>query len=140
MYIEIAELNSNIYPEIVQMISQGDTQKVVVHINTALSNIKSRLIRYYDIDAEFAKTGQDRNALLVNIAKDLAIYYLYSSLDAINNIRVKRYDEAVKLLNEIQQGKTTLSGVPITVTEVSMQQGFSIFTIGSTAQRPNELL
>lgn len=140
MYIEIEELNSNIYPEIVQMISDGDEQKVLTHINTALSNIKSRLVRYYNIDSEFAKSGNDRNALLVNIAKDLTIYYLYSALDAINNIRVKRYDEAVKLLNEIQQGKTTLAGVQIAVTEVSMQEGFANFTIGSTEQRPNELL
>jgi phage gp36-like protein len=140
MYIEIEELNSNIYPEIVQMISDGNEQTVLTHINTALSNVKSRLVRYYNIDAEFMKTGNDRNALLVNIAKDLTIYYLYSALDAINNIRVKRYDEAVKLLNEIQQGKTALAGVQIAVTEVSMQEGFANFTIGSTEQRPNELL
>jgi phage gp36-like protein len=140
MYVTKEELKSNIYPEIVNMIESGDGQTVDIHINTALNTVSSKLAKYYQIDAEFQKTDNERNSLLVNAIKDIAIYHLYSSVESITNLRVKRYEQAIEFLKEVQSGKTVLWGVPLAINEVNSQSFFSQFLIGSTPQRPNELL
>lgn len=140
MYVTNEELNSNIYPEIVEMIVSGNTQTVDIHINTAMKTVSAKIGRYYNMQSEFEKTDSARNDLLINVIKDIAIYHLYSSLESITNLRIKRYDEGMKLLNEVQEGKTTLFGVTLKVNEVNSQDSFSRFQIGSTTQRPNELL
>ncbi len=140
MYVTKEELNSNIYPEIVNMIESGDGQTVDIHISTAMKTVEAKLVKYYDISAEFQKSGNDRNSLLVNAIKDIAIYHLYSSVESITNLRVKRYEQAIEFLKEVQSGKTVLWGVPLAINQVNAQSFFSQFIIGSTPQRPNELL
>jgi phage gp36-like protein len=140
MYVTKEELNSNIYPEIVNMIESGNGQAVDVHIDTAMKTVSSKLAKYYQIDQEFQKTGDARNSLLVNTIKDIAIYHLYSAVESITNLRVKRYEQAIEFLKEVQAGKTVLWGVPLALNEVNSQSFLSQFQIGSTKQRPNELL
>lgn len=140
MYVNKEELSSNIYPEIVAMIESGNGNTVDTHINTALKTVSSKIGKYYQIDEEFQKTGDARNSLLVNSIKDIAIYHLYSAAESITNLRVKRYEQAIDFLKEVQEQKTVLWGVPLRVDSVNSQDFFSQFQIGSTKQRPNELL
>jgi phage gp36-like protein len=140
MYVTKEELSSNIYPEIVAMIESGNGNTVDTHINTALKTVSSKLGKYYQIDEEFQKTGDARNSLLVNAIKDIAIYHLYSAAESITNLRVKRYEQAIDFLKEVQEQKTVLWGVPLRVDSVNSQDFFSQFQVGSTKQRPNELL
>lgn len=140
MYVTKEDLNSNIYPEIASMIESGEDGVIDTHINTALDTVSSKLGKYYQIEEEFAKTGNNRNSLLVNTIKDIAIYHLYSSTESITNLRVKRYEQAIDFLKEVQAGKTILWGVPTQLNEVNSQSFYSQFSIGSTPQRPNELL
>lgn len=140
MYVNKEELSSNIYPEIVAMIESGNGNTVDTHINTALKTVSSKIGKYYQIDEEFQKTGDARNSLLVNSIKDIAIYHLYSAAESITNLRVKRYEQAIDFLKEVQEQKTVLWGVPLRVDSVNSQDFYSRFQIGSTKQRPNELL
>lgn len=111
MYISPDELGSNLYPEIQTAINRGETTVAETHINTALQLITSKLASRYAIATELTRTGTARNSLLVNIAKDVAIYYLYSTQETIPNIRVKRYDDAIALLDKLAEGTNILVGV-----------------------------
>lgn len=111
MFIEATDLNSSMYPEIQQAISRGQEALVNQAINEALSYIQSRLATKYDIVAEFAKTDSARHPLLMKYAKDIAIYYLYALPENIPLKRVKAYEDAVKWLDDLNNGMALLAGV-----------------------------
>jgi phage gp36-like protein len=111
MFINTADLNSSLYPEIKQAIARGQDTIVELHINEALSYIQSRLSTKYDILTEFAKTGEDRHPLLVKYAKDIAIYFLYDLPESIPLKRVKAYEDAIKWLDDLNKGFAVLAGV-----------------------------
>lgn len=83
----------------------------------AEQEIISRLSAKYDIVPELAKTGTDRNQMLVGLCVDMAIYFLYKTQETIPNIRVKAYDDAVALLRDLAKGLANLPGVDPAPTE-----------------------
>ncbi len=132
MYLTATELNSSLYPEIQAAISRGQTLIVDLHINEALAYVQSRLSVKYDIEAEFAKTGADRNNLLLKFTKDIAIYYLYDLPETIPDKRVKAHDD------DIVKGRAVLAGVPKALIEDESNNGGTI-SYGSEEKRYNRL-
>jgi hypothetical protein len=61
----------------------------------------------YDMPAEFAKSGTDRNALLVTILIDLVLYDVHSRINPRNvpELRMARRDEATDLLKKTNEEK-----------------------------------
>lgn len=138
MYLTTEDFNKSIYPEIRTAISRGDAVYVETHINTALDIIKSKVSLKYDIDAEFAKTCNARNSLLLSIAKSIAIYNLYDTQESIPEHRVKRYDDAMAFLKDIVNGKAVLTGLaPAPVENTTTVQGN--ITFGSEPKRNNRM-
>lgn len=73
----------------------------------AISQIKNYISGFYDIDKIFSAEGSDRNAFVVMITIDCALYHLYTSL-APNHIpkhRTERYSDALEWLKGIAGGK-----------------------------------
>lgn len=137
MYITPDDFDKAIYPEIRQAISRNSILYVEHQINIALALIQSKLSARYDIIAEFAKTGNDRNSLLVAIAKDIAIYYLYETQESIPDHRVKRYDDQIAFLKELTRGEADLAGIPSAPTNTTTPQGNMAF--GSEPKRNNRI-
>lgn len=137
-YLTATELNSSLYPEIQSAISRGQTTTVELHINEALAYVQSRLSVKYDIEAEFQKTGADRNNLLLKFTKDIAIYYLYDLPETIPDKRVKAYDDAIAFFDDIVKGRAVLAGVPKPVIEDESNNGGTI-SFGSEEKRYNRL-
>jgi len=61
----------------------------------------------FDMPAEFAKTGTDRNALLITLMVDLVLYDIHSRINPRNipELRAQRRDEADDLLKRTNEEK-----------------------------------
>ena len=137
MYLTTDDFNKSIYPEIRNAISRGDATYVEHQINIALSIIRAKLSIKYDMDTEFSKTGNDRNHLLLSIAKNIAIYNLYDTQETIPEHRVKRYDDAMDFLKDIVNGKAVLVGLALVPQEDTSVKGNMAF--GSEPKRNNRM-
>ena len=75
----------------------------------ALSRIAAALRGRYDVDATFAREAGERDAELVGCATDIALYHMICSLPGKmgNEVREKRYKDALDYLKEIQAGRIT---------------------------------
>ena len=111
MFITKADLNATLYPEIQSLIARYSDAIVEMNIATAVSEIETYLALRYNIRAALDKTGTDRHTYLLSLARDMAIYHLYSLQETIPAHRTKRYDQAIAMLELIQDGKSTLPGV-----------------------------
>ena len=124
MFLSLVDLDATIYPEIVQMMSRYTDTVITMNLNAAEGDLTLFLATRYDIRAELEKTGDNRNPYLLLLARDLAIYHLYSLQETIPAHRVKRYDQAIAMLKMIQDGKSTLPGVdPAPVSETPVVSG-----------------
>lgn len=103
---------TDLYPFILQdeldEITRGDDTFVESAISAAVAEMRTYLYDSYDVDTIFAKTGNDRHALLVNFAADIAIWFLIARSQAGQAIddRKARYDRAVAWLKQAQKSQT----------------------------------
>lgn len=72
----------------------------------AIDEIKGYLATRYDADQVFKKTGDNRSDVIVMRTVDIALYHLVSASPQRMGveIREKRYDQAIKWLQELQKG------------------------------------
>mgnify|MGYP001811126753 CR=1 FL=1 len=135
MFLTKQDLSATVYPEIVALMSRYTDVVIEMNFNLAEGDLQSYLASRYDIGAELAKEGADRNAYLLSLAITLAIYYLYTLQETIPAHRTKMYDQAIAVLGLIRDGKQTLPGVdpaPTPESPVLGQIGY-----GSNARRPS---
>lgn len=79
----------------------------------AILEAKSHLSSRYLIDTDYAKTGNDRNQLLVLKTVDIALYNIHSILNPkqIPDIRIKRYDDAIAWFMQVNRGEINPVGL-----------------------------
>ena len=96
-------------PEALKIMQQNSEENRRVAENRALSRIASALRGRYDVDATFAREAGERDAELVGCATDIALYHMICSLPGKmgNEVREKRYKDALDYLKEIQAGRVT---------------------------------
>ncbi|GAB2586527.1 phage protein Gp36 family protein [Spirosoma areae] len=136
MFINKADLLTNVYPEVVAMATRYDEGILMAHCLTAESEIESHLCGRYDIRPELEKVGDARHKLLLQIAKTLVICYLYQPLETTPTKVDKACDRAAKLLEMLAGGKIKLPGVdPAPIDETSTTG--SEIAWGSTPRRPS---
>ncbi|MBQ6100902.1 MAG: DUF1320 family protein [Bacteroidales bacterium] len=113
MYISIQELSEGIPSETLTAITRGDNSKVEKAIMDATAMVRSYLCVRYDIDAEFAKTGSGRDAMVKKLVSDIAIYYCYESSSPVNmpETRENAYKSAIKFLESVQAERAALPGL-----------------------------
>ncbi|MGA0556541.1 phage protein Gp36 family protein [Larkinella sp. VNQ87] len=113
MFLTKADLSSDLYPELRELITRYSDTALYAHLVRAEGEIQTYLGARYDIDPELAKTGDNRHKLLLSIAKDLSVYHLYTPLETVPDKRKNRYDQAIRMLEWIAAGKMILPGVPL---------------------------
>lgn len=130
MFITIEELKTVIQAYQMYDITDNDDSILATSIATAIEEVKSYLtpsykkewldgrVRY-DADLIFSQTGNDRNVLIMEHTKNVAMWYLIRSNNAeIIYQHVKdRYDSTVKFLTQLQRGEITIGGLPLKPTE-----------------------
>ena len=118
MFIEINELNSVLDENYINEITQGDELLLIDVIETAEEEMRGYLAKY-DVQAIFNAKGKERNKLLVQFCKDIAIYNLIeldqSGVDVA--ARTKRYERAITWLK--QANETVLSSLPMAASKTA---------------------
>lgn len=111
MYITKEELKSVAYSYQIDQIVEDDNSIIEMAILSAEEEIKSYLSNRYDIDSAFALTGNDRNALLVELTKDIALWQIVklASVDMLYERAKERYDRAIAYLDKILNGHVSLN-------------------------------
>ena len=89
------------------VITQSDNENREKAERTAQEEIASYLRARYDIDKEFSRKGNERNAYLVTIAVNITLYYMVHSLPhrMASEARHGLYESAVSWLKSVQAGK-----------------------------------
>ena len=65
----------------------------------------------YDLDAEFAKTGDERHRNLLRWMLNLTVYFIYERIpdDEVPERVVKNYDDTIADIKAVEQGKRNTS-------------------------------
>ena len=73
---------------------------------TAISEVKMYLFTHYNIEDAFAKTGANRNPLLVKWCINVSLYELYKRIpdEAVPDRIIKDYDDTIKTLTKVAAG------------------------------------
>ena len=109
MFIQEEELRSVAYSYQLEQIVENDATILHMAIEAATEEVRGYLSSRYDTTAAFAATGADRNPLLVEITKDIALWYIIrlSNVDIIYEPVKERYDRAVQWLDRVARGTIT---------------------------------
>lgn len=133
MYIDKTDLEKHIQEDLLLGLDFSGVDSVVTTACAqAVGQLKSHLSARYAITEELAKTGTTRDELLLMIAKDLAIYHIWTYNDAtsIPASRKERYTAAIDYLKGANAGSVAVNIDPATV-------AFSPVGYGSNVKRVN---
>jgi hypothetical protein len=105
MYLTADEIFTHLYEETVEAISGDDERLLLAAIKGAISEAKGYL-NAFDIAAIFAKTGDDRDDLLLIWLKDMAVWhYINIARPSVDfDVRERRYNAAIAWLKGVQKG------------------------------------
>ncbi len=126
MFLQKEELRSTVYEYQLDQITEDDDSIIDMGIEAAVEEVKSYLTSNnkkewmdgrprYDAVAIFAATGTARNALILELTKTVAEWWIIRLCNAdIIHERVKeRYDRAIDYFKQIASGKVTIGSLPI---------------------------
>ena len=105
MFLTTTELYSNKPKEVIDLVSEEDTDIVETIVNEQIEVMRSYLSAY-DHEAIFTATGSDRSVIIMKYLKDLVIYELYNRRShELNPIAEKGFNEAMNWLDKVSTGK-----------------------------------
>lgn len=138
MYITVEELTDGIHAESLTAITRGDNSKATRAIDDAMAMVRSYLCVRYDIEAEYAKTGNARDGMTVKLVRDIAIYYCYEGSSPVNmpETREKAYDDAIAFLKSVQAEKAAMPGLA----RLDGSKGSNYVKYGGNRKRRNKWL
>jgi phage gp36-like protein len=112
MYIEQADIEKGIYPEVLTVISRNPGN-ITTAIEEAMAEVRSYLTARYDMDAEYARTGSSRHVLVVKLVRDIALYNCYNISNPVNmpESRVQKYKDCIVSLKDIQSERASIDGL-----------------------------
>ncbi|MGQ3586920.1 phage protein Gp36 family protein [Ornithobacterium rhinotracheale] len=126
MFLQKEDLKNNIYGYQVDQITEGDDSIVLQAMAAAEQELKSYLqgnnkreyldgrLRY-DIDKIFAAQGEERNAMLLNCAINIAKWNIIDlcNVDILYERAKERYDRAIDWLKALAKGEVNLPDLPV---------------------------
>ena len=109
MFLTTSDYNAVCDPYELQQITASDSTLRQQAEAAALQLIASYTRNRYDMDTEFAKTGDSRDPMLVNVAVNVALWFLVHRLPQQmgTDRRDQLYDEAVRWLKDVQASRAT---------------------------------
>lgn len=135
-----SEIESHLYPEVTRAInrSETDTTQLQAAIDAAIAETRGYL-NAYDRDAIFSAVGSDRNPILLLYCKDIAVWHFIqlSNPGVEMDLRLNRYEKAVKWLQLVQSGRTN-PDLPYPTAPVDPKSGSvqNSFKWGGNPRRP----
>jgi len=128
------DLKKQIRQSVLSQVIEQDASLLHEAELATLAEIESYLRSRFDVQAIFATTGTDRNALLVMYAVDMLLYHLHSRINPsqIPDLRMQRYENAIEWLMAVAKG-TLSPALPLLTIESS--ENSTKFIIGSQKRR-----
>lgn len=119
MFLTPDELKTHIYAHVIDEITAGDRSIVLQAIEAAVEEARSYLATRYDTDKIFSAAGDERNALVLENVKIIAIWRVITicNVEVIYDMWRERYDRVVAYLRDVARGTISPSLPPITDTD-----------------------
>ena len=140
-FITLDDYDASIHREILDALLRHDSDiadSAIVEIceDRAIEEMRCYLDKFYDCDAIFGASGQERNQLVLMMAIDISVYHIFCQHNPykISQMRKDRYDRAVEWLKAVAAGKITIANAPRLPEEQQAQN--SPWQISSNIQRP----
>ena len=118
-FIQETDYDASIHREILDALLRHDSDtsdEAIVHIceDRAIEEMRGYLDKFYDTDAIFSATGEERNQLVLMMAVDIAVYHIFCQHNPykISEIRKERYNRAIDWLKAVAAGKVTIANAP----------------------------
>lgn len=106
MFLEKAELKTVGLEDIIDRIINNDDTIVEEIIAESIDVMKGYLFQYFDTEAIFNATDNDRNLTVVKHLKGIVLFEIYTRRTKIlNEVAKLRYDEAMLWLEKVSTGK-----------------------------------
>jgi phage gp36-like protein len=136
MFLTIEDYKAVVDAKTLDIINQSDPVNLQRAEGYAIDEISGYLraaeasktgIRPYDVEAAFAKTGNERNRQLVMYTCDVALYHLVAWLPGRIGFEIRelRYKRAIEWLESVQAGKVILD-IPLVPEAAPADAGNSI--------------
>lgn len=117
MFITREDLDNSLYEYIIDAIIQlyeGNEPKaqgrIDYGIRTAESTLKSKLGSLWNLDDLFAKTGDEREPVLVDACANIALYIIADVLEEMPVTIANPYDRTMEWIKEVQDSDATIPG------------------------------
>lgn len=138
-FITTEDYNASIHQEILDAVIRSDSTIIEVVEDRAIAEMRGYMSRRYDCDKIFNATGDERHQLVLMMAIDIAIYHLFCIHNPrmMSEMRVERYERAIKWLEGVRKGDITVDGLPEVTVEV--KDASSQFQIRSNRKRNNNI-
>lgn len=114
MFLTKEDLTTAVDEELIDAISRDDDNKIQPAIDGAIEEIASYLSDFDTTDI-LSKTGEERHALILIYAKDIAIWHfiVLANPNIEISLRQKRYDAAIAWLNRVQKRAVVPRELPL---------------------------
>jgi len=118
MFITVQEMKTVIYDHVMDDISANDDATVQQCIEAAVSEMKSYLASRYDVERIFRAEGNDRDPLILEDTKVIAVWNLIrlSNSELIYDQWRERYDRVIEFMSKVSEGSIT-PALPIATDE-----------------------
>lgn len=138
-FITTEDYNASIHQEILDAVIRSDSTIIEVVEDRAIAEMRGYMSRRYDCDKIFNATGDERHQLVLMMAIDIAIYHLFCIHNPrmMSEVRVERYERAIKWLEGVRKGDITVDGLPEVTVDV--KDASSQFQIRSNRKRNNNI-
>lgn len=106
MFLEVSELNTVVAQYKLEEITDYDDTIAQQCVLAAVKRVRRFLSGRYDVDAIFAATGEDRDAELLEICKNIALWFLIRrcNIDIMYSRVKETYDRDMQYLKELRDG------------------------------------
>ena len=108
MFLTSDELKNNLYGHVIDNITQSDATIAEQAVAAAVSEMKSYLAAY-DTAAIFSAAGADRNALILENTKVIAVWNILklSNAETLYDVWRERYDRVIQFMTKVADGAVT---------------------------------
>jgi phage gp36-like protein len=139
IYITKSDYAESIRENILDQIIELNDLMLDVSETRAIDLMQSYLSGKYDVAIIFARTGSERNPILVMYAIDIALYDLHSRINPrkVPQHRIDRYENAIKWLEQVSKGVIKPVNMPLLPVDAPTAQTGTI-KYGSNPKRDNQ--
>ncbi len=109
MWLQKEDFNTAMYEHIIDEIADFDDSAINQCIAVGTEQVKSYLKNRYDTDVIFSAEGENRNALILEYCKVVAVWELLKlcSAETLYEVWRERYDRVIEWLEGVRDGKNT---------------------------------